>query len=290
MVLRAERKVEVDNLTKEELISIVRSLEEKVSLQENFLLNISHDLRNPINVILSIVQCIQSNSKENNDFKLSPKGKEYRDLIKRNSLKMIKLIDNLIDTTKLEGNFYRLNKSNIDIISMVEATVTSIDEYAEQKEIQLVFDTNVEECISAVDPQALDRIVMNLLSNAIKFSPKGSHIFIDVLVDDKNIKISVKDEGPGIPLEEQELIFNRFVQSTQNKRGEYTGSGIGLDLVNYLTKAHDGLVKLVSKEGKGSEFKVIIPKKIIENQKRDCEFVKKNKVEQLEIEFSDIYL
>lgn len=290
MVLRAERKVDVNSLTKEELIDIVKKLEDKVSLQENFLLNISHDLRNPINIILSILQCIQSGNKEGGNINLSSKGKEYRDLIKRNSLKMIKLIDNLIDTTKLEGNFYRLNKSNIDVISLVEGTVTSIDEYAEQKEIQLVFDTNVEECISAVDPQALDRIVMNLLSNAIKFSPKGSHIFVNVLVDDENIKISVKDDGPGIPLEEQKVIFNRFVQSTQNKRGEYTGSGIGLDLVNYLTKAHDGWVQLISNENKGAEFTVIIPKNIIENQERDCEFVRKNKVEQLEIEFSDIYL
>ena len=179
----------LDKLSKEKLKELVKELTSTIKQQEDFLLNISHDLRNPINIILSILQCLKYiGNKDENDIK---KKDEYVNLIRRNALKMIKLIDNLIDTTKLEGNYYKINKRNLDIVSIVENTVTSIDKYAEQKGIQLVFDTNVEECITAVDPESIDRIIMNLLSNAIKFSPKGSSVIIYVLVDKRNINISV---------------------------------------------------------------------------------------------------
>lgn len=274
---------DMNSLTKEELIYLVKEINDKFDLQEALLLNISHDLRNPINVILSVLQCFKYTESER-------KKEEYEDIIKRNTLKMIKLVDNLIDTTKLEKKFYRLNKKNIDIVSMVENIVDSVEKYAQQKEIQLVFDTNVEECITAADPEAIDRIIMNLLSNAVKFSPRYGHILVNIFINNDKINISVDDDGPGISIEEQKLIFNRFVQSEQNRKNEHSGSGIGLDLVSYLTKAHDGDVKLISKVGKGSKFIVTLPIIKIENEAKCCEFVKKNKVEQLEIEFSDIYL
>lgn len=288
-MLKVKENYEMNRLTKPELVELVTEIDNKLNMQENFLLNISHDLRNPINVILSIIQFMEYRYDNNNE-DYDEKNREYLQLIKRNSFKMIKLIDNLIDTTKLEGNYYKLNKKNVDIVAMVEGTVSSIDEYAQQKDIQLVFDTNVEECIAAVDPQALDRIVMNLLSNAIKFSSKNSNIYITTMVNDNDIKISVKDEGPGIPKEEQQSIFSRFVQSSNNKKGEYAGSGIGLDLVNYLTKAHDGEIELNSEEGKGSEFIVKIPRVSVKNDTKSFELIEKNKVQQLQIEFSDIYL
>lgn len=278
----------VIDLSREELIDLVDELYNNIKEQEDFLLNIAHDLRNPINIILSIMQCLKYI--DNNEEEDYIKKKEYNKLIRRNALKMVKLIDNLIDTTKLEGNYYKINKKNIDIVSIVENTVTSIDKYAEQKGVQLVFDTNVEECIIAVDPQCMDRIIMNLLSNAIKFSPSGSSIIIYVLVDNKNVKISVKDEGPGIAKEEQEFIFNRFVQAKQTNKDEHSGSGIGLELVKYLVKLHNGHIDLISDLGKGAEFIVNIPISKVEVKEEVRELIKDRKVEQLEVEFSDIYL
>ena len=211
-------------------------------------------------------------------------------MIKRNSLKIIKLIDNLIDTTKLENQYYELNKKNIDIVCVVENIVDSIEKYSQCKNIQMVFDTNVEECIVAADPNAIDRIVMNLLSNAIKFAPSDSDILVDIIKNNNTVNISVEDHGPGIPKIEQELIFNRFKQSTLNKENEYKGSGIGLDLVHYLTKLHNGDIKLESIEGKGSKFTVSLPITLVDGRKDYKDLFKKDKVEMLEIEFSDIYL
>ena len=276
-------------LTKDELIDIIEDLNNSIKLQEDFLLNISHDLRNPINVILSILQCFKYLDNTEKDQKNAKKKKEYRRLIKRNTLKMVKLIDNLIDTTKLEGNYYKINKKNVDIVSIIEGIVGSVDKYAKQKKIELIFDTNVEECITAVDPESIDRIIMNLLSNAIKFSDEGGHVLVYIFVDKEEVKISIKDEGYGISTEDQELVFNRFVQANQGNN-ESKGSGIGLELVNHLTKLHGGNISLKSELGVGSEFIVTLPIKKINKDDEIHELVKRNKIDQLEVEFSDIYL
>ena len=180
--------MELENLNREELILRVKQLENKMELQEKFLVNVSHDLRSPINTILSILQSLKyiDKSKESDE-----KIKEYRALIKRNSYKMMKLVDNLIDTTKIEEKYYNLDKQAIDIVSLIENTILSIDKYAKQKSIELIFDTNVEESIVLLDPEAIDRVIVNLVSNAIKFSPKESTIMTNLYVDEKNIKIVV---------------------------------------------------------------------------------------------------
>ena len=282
-------KGELSKLSKEELINKFINLSEAKKAQEDFILNISHDLRSPLNIILSILQCYKD------DYKDIGKGnqcKEHTEIIKRNGYKILKLINNLIDTTKLEKNHYNIKRENLDIINLIEWNVSSIDKYAKQKNIALVFDTNVEECVMAIDPQAIDRIIMNLISNAIKFSPHGSSIYINTWKSINQITISIRDEGMGIPKDEQNTIFNRFVQSSKNKRHENCGSGIGLDLVKYLTKAHNGSIELRSEEDCGSEFIIKLPIEILENNKtteNKC-LNTTSKVEVLELEFSDIYL
>lgn len=283
------KNMKLSDLTKEQLIDIVKVQKRNLDLQENFLINISHDLRSPVNSILSVLQCLKylngDNSKE-----IKEKTNEYRKIIKRNSLKIIKLIDNLIDTTKLEGESYNLNKTNIDIVNVVESIVDSIEVYANQKNINIIFDTNVEEFIINADLEAIDRIVMNLLSNAIKFSPLNEIIEVTLNAKKDKVQIYVKDNGMGIAEEEQKKIFNRFEQATNSKRIEGKGSGIGLDLVSYLVKAHGGNIELKSKLNEGSEFIVTLPVGKLNIIEEKHELMSRNKVEQLEIEFSDIYL
>ena len=273
------------NLTKDDLVSIIMDLIEKNAEQENFLLNISHDLRSHLNVILSVMQVIEYSSLINDK-----KFNEYMGIIRRNGLRMLRLTNNLIDTTKLENNYYILNKKNIDIISMIESTISCIDKYAKQKNIQLIFDTNKEECIMGVDPEAVDRIIMNLLSNAIKFSHSNTNIYIDIFVVNNEISISVKDEGPGIAREHQEKIFNRFYQMSKKKDSEVMGSGIGLDLVNYLVRSMDGEITLNSEEGNGCEFIVTLPITRAEEKEDYClNDEESSKIQMLEVEFADIY-
>ena len=274
------------DLTKEDLVSVITETIKRNTREENFLLNISHDLRGHLNVILSVMQVINYG----NNCIIDKKAKEYMEIVRKTSLKMLKLINNLIDTTKLENNYYVLNKKNIDIISMIESTVNCIDKYAKQKNIQLIFDTNEEECIMGVDPEAMDRIIMNLLSNAIKFSYSNTNVYVDIFVLNSEIRISVRDEGPGIAKKYQEKIFNRFYQMENNKDSDTLGSGIGLDLVHYLVKSMDGEVILNSNEGEGCEFIILLPIRKVEEKENHClNDEKSNKIQMLEIEFSDIY-
>lgn len=279
--------MQLDNLSKEELILMIKKLEKRMELQEKFLLNVSHDLRSPINTILSILQGLKY---IDNDKYADDKINEYRAMIKRNSYKMMKLVDNLIDTTKIEEKYYNLNKQAIDVVSLIENTILSMDKYAKQKSIELIFDTNEEEAIVLLDPEAIDRIIVNLVSNAIKFSPKDSTVMINLYIDENNIKIVVKDNGPGIAEEDQKAIFNRFMQSQKNKESSNEGSGIGLDLVSNLVKLHNGNITLNSTVGVGSEFIISIPRISASVSQKSYKALSYDKVQQLEIEFSDIYL
>lgn len=262
--------------------SNLMSINELPKNNDQFLLNIIHDLRSYLNVITSAAQSMEHNTyKGDNNLK-------YIEIIKRNSFKMLKLINNLIDSNKIKNNYYKLNKKNIDIVPMLENTISCVEKFASERNIRLVFDTNEEECIMAIDPEAIDRVVMNLLSNAIKFSNENSEIYINLLVKDKEIELSFKDEGCGISKEEKERVFERFYQGKNNDNIE--GSGIGLNLCMLFVKAHGGKLLLESEINKGSIFTVILPRKIeenIETIKEGSNLINKN--QEIEIEFSDTY-
>lgn len=283
--IKRKLKTELEGVSKEEVIEKYMDLYENKIAQEDFILNISHDLRSPLSVILGILQCYKNEYDE-------LKAEEHMNIVKRNCYKILKLINNIIDSTKLQQRHFKINRQNIDIINLIEWNISSIDKYAKIKNISLVFDTNVEECIVAVDISSFDRIIMNLISNAIKFSKENSCVFINTWKEEKYITISVKDEGIGIPQNEQKTIFNRFIQSTKNNRNEYSGSGIGLDLVFNLVKAHGGVVELTSTEGLGSEFRIKMPiVKVEDSMKKDKHSMDlSSKVDIFEVEFSDIYV
>ena len=261
--------------------SSLMSINELLKNNDQYLLNIIHDLRSHLNVITSAAQFMEHNYKDDKNLKCI-------EIIKRNSFKMLKLINNLIDSNKIKNNYYKLNKKNIDIVPMIENTISCIEKFASERNINLIFDTNEEECIMAIDPEAIDRVIMNLLSNAIKFSNENSEIYINLLVKDKEIELSFKDEGCGISKEEKERVFERFYQGKNNDNIE--GSGIGLNLCMLFVKAHGGKLLLESEINKGSIFTVILPRKIeenIETIKEGSNLINKN--QEIEIEFSDTY-
>ncbi|MDQ0151241.1 signal transduction histidine kinase [Eubacterium multiforme] len=278
-------KDNINELSKKDMIVLIEKLKNKQEMQEKFILDIYHDLRSPLNVIMSVNQMLESIKKNNELY--NTKETEYLKMLRRNSYKMLKLIDNLMDVTKLEKNHFEIKKKNIEIVRFIEGTIESIDKYAKQKNLTLIFDTNKEECIVAIDPEALDRICINLISNAIKFSESENFIYITLMIDNKLVKISFMDNGIGISKEDQKNIFNRFNQVNTN--GEYKGSGIGLDLVKSLVELHGGSVSLESKLGYGSNFIITLPNEKIESEEIKFE-EERNKVQLLEIEFSDIYL
>ena len=166
----------------------------------------------------------------------------------------------------------------------------SIVEYTKLKDISIIFDTDVEEKIIAFDADMVERIMLNLLSNSIKFTERGGEIEVNIYNEEAKVKISVKDNGIGIPEDKLEMIFDRFGQVENSLRRRTEGSGIGLSLVKSLVELHEGTISVQSEFGRGTEFIIELPDKIIDN-----DFIAKNEentfnAERIHVEFSDIYV
>ncbi|MGI6112748.1 MAG: MEDS domain-containing protein [Mahellales bacterium] len=260
-------------------------------IKTEFFSNISHELRTPLNVIFSTVQLLKSKEAKGD---LSIKDSKYLKTIQQNCFRLLRLINNLIDITKIDSGYFELQLQNYNIISLVENITMSIVDYARNRGINIFFDTNTEEKIMACDPDQIERIILNLLSNAIKYTQRDGIIWVSVSDLGERIKIAIKDTGIGIPLDKQKCIFDRFKHVDSSLRRCYEGSGIGLSIVKALVEKHNGTITLNSQLGKGSEFIIEIPCTVLtaaENQlsfSRDIE--SQAHVEKINIEFSDIYL
>ncbi|MPM26188.1 Adaptive-response sensory-kinase SasA [bioreactor metagenome] len=255
-----------------------------------FFSNISHELKTPINVILSAVQllmikCVDDSSDYNE------KSAKLLNVIKQNGYRLIRLVNNLLDMSKFDSGFLKLNLCNENIVSIVEDITLSVADYIKSKGVSIIFDTDVEELLMAVDCDKIERIILNLLSNAVKFTNNGDDIFVFVIDEEETVKISVKDTGVGIPEDKLKVIFDRFGQVEKTLIRNKEGTGIGLSLVKNLVEIHGGSISVNSKVGEGSEFIVELPVTLIDEKEEDmCSpYYSSGKVDNILVEFSDIY-
>ncbi|NRY63433.1 sensor histidine kinase [Clostridium beijerinckii] len=261
-------------------------------LKTEFFANLSHEFRTPLNVMLSTLQLLNliGSNKTNTDSK--DKISKYYNIMKQNCYRLLRLVNNLIDITKIDAEYFKLNLKNENIISTIEDITLSVTDYAKNKGLDIIFDTNVEEKTMACDADKIERIMLNLLSNAIKFTSSGGSIFVNILDKDSSIIVSVRDTGVGIPKDKQLSIFKRFVQVDKSLSRKREGSGIGLSLVKSLVELHNGSIKINSEYGKGSEFIIELPVKVLpesENVTSDEDLAKESNIQRIKIEFSDIY-
>ncbi|KUO75290.1 MAG: histidine kinase [Clostridia bacterium BRH_c25] len=259
-------------------------------MKTEFFSNISHELKTPLNVILATIQLLKS---QKNQAYLGMKENKYLKIMQQNCYRLLRLVNNLIDITKIDSNYYEIRLQNYDIISLVEGITMSVAEYAMDKGITILFDTNTEEKVMSCDPDQIERIILNLLSNAIKFTPKGGNIWVTIFDQGEKIEIAIKDTGIGIPRDKQECIFNRFQQVDKSLARQSEGSGIGLSLVKALVEKHNGKITLNSELDKGSEFIIEIPCNILIGLESKSSIQQNhsdhNYVERISVEFSDIY-
>ena len=261
-------------------------------MQQGFFANISHELRTPLNLIFGSLQLIKSVEKEVLEKRNSLN--KYIDIIGQNSKRLLKLVDNLIDSTRMKCGYYEYKPKNYDIVSFVENISMSVADFAKQNNIDLIFDTDVEEKIMAFDLEKLERIMLNLLSNSIKYNKAQGQI--EVLLNDCNdtFVITVKDTGVGIPSDKLMYIFERFRQVENRFNKSTEGSGIGLSLVKDLIEIQGGTIEVKSELGVGSEFIIKLPVKILSDDSNIDKVYFNNDyhdlVKRMNIEFSDIYI
>lgn len=283
-----------DRRKAEKYIKLFNEAIEYDKLKTQFFANLSHELRTPLNVILGTIQIMNLYLKERSLQNVEELMENRLKVLKQNCYRLLRLVNNLIDITKIDAGFYEVELHNHNIVNIVEEITLSVAEYAKQKKITLVFDTDVEEKIIACDPDKIERIMLNLLSNAIKFTEPEGLILVNIFNKKKGVIISVKDTGIGIPSDETKFIFENFRQVDKSFTRNHEGSGIGLSLAKSLVEMHNGTIEVNSEYGEGSEFIIELPTSnlaIDDNMmKENCENELKSKlIEIISIEFSDIY-
>lgn len=254
-----------------------------------FFANISHELKTPLNIIFSSVQIMNlyNESLEPDIFK---KREDYLDVMKQNCYRLTRLINNILDMTKLDAGFIKPQMKNKDIVNEIENITMSIIPYAESKGVEVIFDTDEEERIIAFDPDKIERIMLNLLSNALKFTNERGYIYINISNEEDTVSISVKDTGVGIPKDKLGLIFERFMQVDKTLKRNHEGTGIGLSLVKAFVELHKGTIKVLSEINEGSEFIINLPVEEIEEQNIVEDEIKDNFSQKISLELSDVYL
>ena len=228
--------------------------------KNNYFVNLSHELRTPINVIVSTVQLINSLSKNITYEKFN----QYMDIISKNCDNLLKIINDIIDSSKIETGKYKIHKKNNDIVYIVEEAALNMSRFIEEKGLHLIIDPDMEEQIICCDGTEIERCIINLLANAVKFTQEGGEIRVYIKEIKNNIEITIEDTGIGISKEDQEFIFKRFSQVDSTGAIKTSSSGIGLTLVKYIVELHGGYIILESEINVGSRFTIGIPN-IVEN-------------------------
>jgi len=271
-----------------------RLLEEAVQyekLKTEFVANMSHELRTPLNIIFSTAQLfdVLINKGENLN---TDKIRNYTSSIKQNCYRLLRLVNNLIDMTKIDSGYMELELRNENIVQVAEEITQSTAEYVQYMSRTIIFDTDKEEKVMAFDAEKLERILLNLISNATKFTNPGDNINVNLHDKDDHVIISVKDTGRGIQEEKLSQLFQRFKQIDPLLNRRHEGSGIGLSIVKSLVEMHGGTIEVKSKYEEGTEFRICLPAKVISEKhdmkvKSDC--INQANVDNINIEFSDIY-
>ena len=272
-----------------------KNLEEAITsevMKVNFLQNMSHEFRTPINVILMISKLLLSYLEENIDLDKS-KVINYVKNLRQNVYRILRLVNNILETSNIEEKYSSIDMDNYNIVSIVEDTILCVVKYIEHTNKSITFDTEEEEIILACKPNDIEKIILNLISNSLKFTEDNGNIEVDIKVntEEEKVFVHIKNDGPSISKENAEYIFNRFSQIDENITRENEGSGIGLYLVKYLVEKHNGEIWLNTQVDSGVEFIFYIPIKTTNNKDYiKTHFVEEHSmIDKCRIEFSDVY-
>lgn len=288
-----------DNTERLDALELQKNIEHKTrllnkimeydKLKTEFLANISHELRTPINIIFCSLQMLNMYN-NNNQSPNTANMNKHINMMKQNCYRLIRLIDNLIDVTKIDNGSFKLNLVNANIIKIIQNITMSITDYAKSKDLSISFASSEESVVIACDPDKIERIILNLLSNSIKFTQPSGTISVNITNDNEKLLISVKDTGVGIPKEKRQTVFERFSQLDRSLSRHQEGSGIGLSLVKSLVEMHKGSIYINPEYNTGCDIIIELPIiRILDNENEIIDRNMVNNIERIMIEFSDIY-
>ncbi|WP_243151264.1 sensor histidine kinase [Clostridium butyricum] len=235
-----------DNTSNVMIKKLKKEVEEK-KIEEytrtQFLSSISHDLKTPINVIYSAIQLEQIYIEKDDIYSL----KKYNSISSENCISLIRFANNLIDNSRIYSQFLTANLRKVNIVEIVEDYVMSYVDYVSWNGIELIFDTNTEECMIEVDIEFIGRIILNLISNGVKYTAKGGKIYVVIEEKMDKVFIKVSDTGSGINEEIKNKIFNRYASTNKTISDSKSGTGLGLFVVKRLVELQKGKIYLDEK-------------------------------------------
>ncbi|MCW8960274.1 MAG: ATP-binding protein, partial [Ignavibacteriaceae bacterium] len=229
-----------------------KKLEEIDQMKSSFYANISHEFRTPLMLILGPAEKLLSKITDDDH-------RKQAGLIKGNANKLLNLINQLLDLSKIEAGKLKLQASSGNIAQFIKGIVMEFEPIAEQKDITLKISLEKEEIVAYFDRDKLEKIILNVMSNAVKFTPKGGTISVNLKLIIHSLEIIVRDTGIGIPRSKLPNIFDRFYQVDGSHTREYEGTGIGLALTKELVELHKGQIFIDSEEEKWTEVSIYLP-------------------------------
>ncbi|MFT6186235.1 MAG: signal transduction histidine kinase/ligand-binding sensor domain-containing protein [Cryomorphaceae bacterium] len=248
----ARRSIIKNEQLKSELILEHLQLDQIRKLSQvrlKFFTDISHEFRTPLTLIISPLQSIMKEP-------LNEKIKEQLELMLKNSKRLINMINQIMDLSKIESGILQLSVQEHDLVEFVKGVGLSFSGYADRSYVDLKMDLPEKPIDAYFDRLKMEQVIINLLSNAIKFTPRFGKVTLSVQVKKDNFHITIKDSGKGIPEKDQQFIFERFYQVQEgDQRG---GTGIGLALAKEIVELHQGQIFVTSKDDKGSKFEVVL--------------------------------
>lgn len=286
--ITARRQAEEALRQKEENArKLALELEKRNKFVMEFFINISHEFKTPLSILLLAINLLDKKSEAMAD------GKSLRkhiSVMRQNAYRLSRLVSNLLDITKLDAGFMEPSWEKRDAVEWLGRIVKSTEFYANQRGLVLHFSSNASEKQMFIDGFILDRIMLNLLSNAIKHTRPGGSINVACDVCQDNIRVCVRDTGEGIPKKKQAIIFDRFRQVDSSLASASEGSGIGLALTKSLVELLGGTISFTSTPGLGSEFVFALP---VLERKAGCKIAQEDSMileRRVQLELSDIGL
>ena len=221
--------------------------------REEFVANVSHELRTPLSLIKGYVETLLDGARDNHEV-----AERFLKIIERNANRLDLLIQDLLTISALESEKIKLNLQPVELHALAAKVLTDLNAKAENKNVALVND--VPELTAHGDVNRLDQVLANLVDNAIKYGRAEGHVTVGGKKrDDGALEIFVRDDGPGIPAEALDRVFERFYRVDKARSRDQGGTGLGLSIVKHIVQAHGGEVRVESEVGQGSTFFFTLP-------------------------------
>lgn len=252
LLIKIEAQQRLLNQQNKQLLKDISEKDKTEQIRKEFTANVSHELKTPLQSISGCAELLSNGMVKNEDV---PK---FSQQIYSESKRMISLVDDIIGLSQLDEGAKDMKREETDLMEIASDAVDRLTTVADSAKVKLTIKGETAPMIGI--PRLLNEIVYNLCDNAIKYNKENGHVDVSVENKDKNVILTVSDNGIGIPLEQQERIFERFYRVDKSHSKEVGGTGLGLSIVKHAVSLHDGKIELSSQPDVGTKITVVFPK------------------------------